>query len=169
MGFETILTTLAVAAAVAGTVVSVKGQEAAADAQAQSQKLQGRLNDIRAQRDKTQQIREARMKRAIIEQNAANSGAGDSSSALGGAGEVTSNLASNIAYINTQQDYGKAISKQGVLGARAQGQEALGEGIAKIGATVFANRQEIGDEYNSVFKSDSAFDPEADASKVFSA
>lgn len=146
MGAETLAITAIVAAvaATAGTVMSIKGNMAQADAMKKEASLKQAQLNIQAQQARTSQIREARIKQAMIIQAGAGQGASDSSAVAGGVAGVTGQLAENLQAINVQAGFGKAYSKINKESASAQGEIALGQGISSIGQTIFSNSKEIG-------------------------
>ncbi len=121
-----------------GAGVSIAGGIGQAGAQKQEIQAQQRMNDLKAGRERIQQIREARIKQGQVQQGAANSGAAMSSSATTGASGVFENAYGNIQYIGYEQQSGQAISTAKQQAANAGGVADIGRGIMEIGGA-FAN------------------------------
>lgn len=138
----------ALAAVAIGTAVSAYGAIEQGNNQKKMARAQQQQQQLQAARERTQQVREARIKMAQIQSTAESQGAGGSSGAIGGAESVVSQANTNLTYINNQEELGNKISdaQQGII--NAQGIQAVGSGISKIGGTVFDNKDEIA----SIFK-----------------
>lgn len=132
-----------IGAAGIGTGVAVHGQSQQLKAAKRGEEAKARLEAIRTKRERTQQIREARIRRAEILQQGANAGVSESSSVQSGASGVYGQAFSNIQYLNQQESAGKAISSARQDEINAQGIQALGKGITDIAM--------IGMQANSVF------------------
>lgn len=150
MGIET-LAIAALAVAVIGTGVEVYGGIKSAEAQSKAEAARRRMEEVRAARERTQQVREARAKVAAIQASSENQGAGESSSAITGAGGVVSSRNANLGFINQQEGIAAQISQANQQNINAQGIATLGAGLAKIGGTVFANRDEVHDIGADIF------------------
>jgi hypothetical protein len=142
-------TIAAIALTLVGTGVGVYGAMEQGAAAKQSERTQQRLQDRRAARERTQQIRQARIQRAQVFAKGANQGAGESSGVQGGAYAASSNAYSNIQYINAQQGYGQAMSRARQRGMDGQGISALGAGLQDLGSTVFTYKDELGDIFGT--------------------
>lgn len=131
-----------------GTIVSGVGAIKNANAQQAQLKAQGRMADVEAQQARLEQVRQSRIARAKIEQAGADQGVGESSSVTTGASGVVGQAESNINYINNQQDIDQAIFKAKSAQVSASGIESLGEGLQKLGGSVFANSDKIKDIFS---------------------
>lgn len=133
----------ALAAVAIGTAVSAYGSIQQGNNQKKMARAQQQQQQLQVARERTQQVREARIKMAQIQSTAENQGAGSSSGAIGGAESVISQQNTNLTYINNQEALGNKISdaQQGII--NAQGVQTVGAGIAKLGGTVFDNKDEI--------------------------
>lgn len=101
---------IAAAATVVGTVMSYQQSRRAADAQedaaeAQRQRMQVEQNmaNLKAEKQKQDQIRRARAERGEVINIGATTGTGSSSGVQGGASSVMSQLGGNLSYMDTQQ------------------------------------------------------------------
>ena len=139
-----IIASIALATMVAGTITSTVGSLKANKAAQGAAKLQAGQAKVEAQRERIKQIRASRAARAQIEQAGANAGA-ESSSAITGAGSVTSQGFGNIQAINSQEAVGQAVGRQYQKQMNAQGVATLGSGVASLGGTIFAGSAEISD------------------------
>lgn len=117
------------------TGIQIFGAVLGMQAQGRAEDAQQRLDSLRTQQDRLQQIRAGRIKRAQVEQAGANQGASDSSGVQGGAGAVTTQMNSNIGFINAQEGYGQAISQAKQDEATAQGISDIGSGLQKVDQT----------------------------------
>ena len=120
----------------AGTVTSFIGQKKAAKAAKRAERARQRQRDVAAQRARLQQVREARIKRAAVEQSASDQGVAGSSSAITGATGIQSQLIANLNFI--EQDIGAAreISRQGTKGIKAQQLAGIGGAVEELGGTI---------------------------------
>jgi len=126
-----------------GTAISAYGQVEAGHAAKDANAGRARQQEVQAAQERTKQIREGRIKRAQIQQVAANTGTADSSSAITGASGVTAQTFGNIQFINDQASIGKSISTAQQKEINAQGTAAVGQGIAQVGGSIFSNREEL--------------------------
>ena len=120
----TVLAASALGVATVGTAYSIYSSERAA-------KSSRRLQRARATQEKRSQLREARIRRANIMNLAANVGTTGSSSALGGAGSIQSQLSGNLSFIDEGLSLQEAISKN-------QQRSQLFGSIANLGSSVFS-------------------------------
>ena len=132
------------ALAAVGTGVSVAGAMGGVAAQKKAEDAQRRMNDLRAARDRTLQMRDARAKAADIQQRGVNQGAGASSSVTTGASGAFDQAYSNIQYIGYEQQTGDAISHAKQQEADAQGVAEMGKGIVDIGGAAAGNAKLLG-------------------------
>ncbi len=136
MGLETALIISAVAA-VAGTGYSIYQGQKAAGAQKKAAQTAAKQEALQNQRQRRQAIREARIKQAAAVNQAVQTGAGTTSGIAGGIGGLQSQLGSNLGYSSQQGGLSNLISKYNQQVIDAQGQAALGQGIATLGGTAF--------------------------------
>jgi hypothetical protein len=95
--------------------------------------LQQRMADVKASREKSKLLREARRTRATLAQNAVNTGVSGSSGATAGQSGVRSQLASGVSFLDQVQSLSQTsnIFAQKAADARATGSafEALNKGV----------------------------------------
>ena len=137
--------------AVAGLGISAVGQfkqqkaaKKAARAQEESLRLQQRSASIRAARERVQQVREARIKRAQAVAGAAIGGTLDSSGLAGGVGGIQSQLGANLAFSQNIEDLGIQATAQNVKASNAQSQSNMWGAVAGFGQSMFSNSSQIG-------------------------
>lgn len=109
---------------VASTVASFAASKSQAKAQKQSIAAQQRISDAQSARERVQAVREARIRRAQILASTGNQGIAPTSSGPAGAvSSISSQLGSNIANINTIQNFAQQASKanQQAVDAKATG------------------------------------------------
>ena len=136
------------AIAIAGTVYSAKQQSKARKSQEKAALLQQQGQEIAAQRERVKQIREARLRRATVENAAGAGGTQQSSSAITGAGSITQQAYNNIGYINVQQGINTQIYQANLDYSRALGKANTGQTIASIGSTIASNGSKISNWYD---------------------
>ena len=127
------LATIAIIAAVGGTVVNAQQQRAAAELQEEANKARARIGDIRAQRERSRAIQEQRVLSARTEASATASGGATSSTTAGAQASLQSQLASNLGFQQTQRAaqgtiFERQQAAQNALQRGAQAQ-ALGQSI----------------------------------------
>ena len=145
-------------ASLAVTAVSAVGQyqasqaqasAAAAGAQAQKEGIaaQQRMAQVDAQRQRLQQVREARIRRGAILSSAGSQGMGPGTSGVvGSVGSVSSQMAQNIGTIGQTQTFAAEASAANQRGADAASAGAQAQATA-------AQWQTIGGISNSIFQS----------------
>lgn len=125
------------AAAVAGTAASISNASKARKASRKQSNFERQIAQNRSTKERRDAIRAARLTSGVIEQNAANQGSSSTSSFLGGLGSITSQLNSNLSFLDTQ----KALSDQASIQAgnvnSAQSKAANWSAVAGLGVTVF--------------------------------
>lgn len=130
--------------AVAGLALSAFGtikQMQAAKQQDKAQKKaaaeQAKLTKAQAARERQQQVRDAVRKRAVIANNAAVQGVGQSSASLGGQSSVASELGGNINYLNQTEQLNLNIGNFNTQATSAGNRAAVYGGVADLGMTAF--------------------------------
>lgn len=132
------MSTAAAIAVVAGAAIQYKGAKDAASARKEQGAVQTasqRNEDVSRQR---QAARQARIKKAQIEQSAESLGTSGSSSATTAISSLSTQVAENKARVSGQQLTAQAISKQSQNAADATVTQALGAGIASVGSQAFS-------------------------------
>lgn len=92
--------TIAVATAAVGTAASVHQSAQARSEQRKAARVERRIQDVKAARERRRAIREARIARADVEAGAQATGAGTSSGAITGSGTIGTQLASNLSFLD---------------------------------------------------------------------
>lgn len=134
-----------------GAGAQIYGAVSGAAAQKEGMQAQQRMENLKAARERTQQVRNARAARAEIQQRGANQGAGMSSSVITGASGVSMEAAQNIQYTGYEQQTGQAMSLARQKQLNAEGVSSIGSGISEVAGTVFNNRKELFDGEDSIF------------------
>lgn len=143
---------LALGVAAVGTGYSIyAGERANKQAKAAATAEQAR-NDLRAARERRDAIRAARVAYGSVAQSAENQGVSASSSALGGQSSITSQIASNISFLDADKFYadqaGQALGKMQTWRSRAS---TAGD-VAGFAMSVFNNADAIQGQFNKIFK-----------------
>jgi len=126
---------LAAGAAVVGTVMSYNAQKDQAKAQKESIAAQGRAAAVEEARKRTQAVREARIKRAMIENAATTQGVGGSGLS-GGTSSVASQMGANIGYSNQMQSFGAQASAANQRAADAGASASMWQGIGSLAGSM---------------------------------
>jgi len=135
--------------AIVGVASFFKQQEAADDAQEaqeRQRRIQERINERNAQRQRITALREERINRASILSNVAPSGitAGGTSAVVGGLGSLTSQFGTNISNINTNLASASAMGDAMTDYYNATGNMQQWQSIGSGASTIFANADAIG-------------------------
>lgn len=96
-----------IAAFVATTLLGINEQRKQVRATREANKLQQRIADVKASRERSKLLAEARIKRARLANLAVQGGVGDSSSAIAGQSQITSQAASGVSFLDQIQTLGK--------------------------------------------------------------
>ena len=126
----------AVVAAGAGVASVVQGKKAA-KAEEKSQETQQKINDLKTARERRSQVRQARAQRSEI---VAGSGAGgtlQSSSSISAAGNVGTQLGSNLSFIDQTQKLSSQASIFNIQAAKASSNATLAKTVAGAGVATF--------------------------------
>ena len=132
------MSTAAAVAFIAGTAISIKGTADAASARKEQGKIQTasqRNEDVSRGR---KAARQARIKRAQIEQAAEGLGTTGSSSTANAVGSLSTQVSENKARLEGQQLTAQAISRQSQKASDAQVTQALGSGISSVASSAFS-------------------------------
>lgn len=119
---------------IATTAISIMQSEKARQAQEEAREKQQTMAEIKAEREKTQAIREARIKRARIANIAGQTGVELSSGAQGAQAVIGSQLGSRLGFQETQTGFARAISQDLSEASSLQGSAATLQGISSIAA-----------------------------------
>lgn len=126
--------TVAAGATVASAVQAGKARKA----QKEQYKYERQLQTNRAAKERVNAVRAARLSQGALMQTASNSGAGESSVALGALGSIQSQLNSNLSFLDTNQKLsnqaGFYASKANIASSKA----ATWQGVAGLGMQIFS-------------------------------
>ena len=160
MGVE--ITTAAVYAAyasaaigAASTVYNVQQQKKAGAAQEEAQDISTAQQKSVDLANRRQQIREERIRRAQIEQAAANQGAGGSSGEAGAISAIGSQVGSNIASISQGQKAAEGIGNAMSAAAGSTQRAQVAQGVANLSGTIF----QASGGFDSIFGGGSGINP----------
>lgn len=119
----------------AATVATAVVQYGAAKDQQKAQKQLQRQAALKAARERIQQIRQARIKAAQIEQQGEGAGVSASSGVQGGVGSVQSQLGSNLNFMDVTQIYGNKATNYLADAAKAN---SLANTISAVGSLAYS-------------------------------
>ena len=134
--------------AIAGAGSAMSSYQSARQ-QKKARRVQSRMADIEAQRQRQAQVREARIKRAQLTAGAQASGVENTSSLAGAQSGLQTELASNLSFINTTQQMGNQAS--GYL-QRAADYGSMGNLFGAVGKV--SNKFVTPDAYANLFRKD---------------
>jgi hypothetical protein len=115
--------------------MSYSAQKDQAKAQKESIAAQGRASAVEEARKRTLAVREARIKRAMIENSATTQGVGGSGLS-GGTSSVASQMGSNIGYSNQMQSFGAQASAANQRAADAGASASMWQGIGSLAGSM---------------------------------
>lgn len=145
----------ALAVTTASTVYSINEQKKAGKAQQEGQDIATAQQKSIDLANRRQQLREERIRRAKIEQAAANQGVGGSSGEAGAISALGSQVGSNIASISQGQVAANGISSAMSRAAGATQRAQVAQGVASLSGTIF----QASGGFGSIFSSDSGINP----------
>lgn len=136
--FTAIAVGIGAAAAVGGTVASIKQQKKAASAAKKQYKYERQMSANQQAKERIDMIRQARLQRGILAQTAANAGAaGESSIALGALGSIASQLNRGLSFLDTNQKLANQASFYASKANIATAKANTAQAISGLGMTVF--------------------------------
>lgn len=153
MGTEVAIAALVVSAA--STAYSISENRQAGKKQQEAQDISTAQQKSVDLANRRQQIREERIRRAQIEQAAANQGAGGSSGEAGAISALGSQVGSNIASISQGQLAATGISNAMSAAASSTQRAQVAQGVASLSGTVFSGAG----GFDSIFSSGSGVNP----------
>jgi len=147
-GFEIFLA----AVAVGGTAKSIQaGQDAAKQSKVAS-RLSQQQQALVAARERRDAIRQARIATAAVTQSGETQGASTSSAAAGGLASITSQLSSNLSFL----DQNKVLADQGTVAfGKMRDAEATASAfgqVAGMAGTAYGNAGQISKSFSTIFK-----------------
>ncbi len=124
-----------------GTAVSIQQNQRAARMRQHAERVAQKRADLQTHRERVKQVREARrLRAATTAQQSAVVGSALSSQALGVQSGIQSQLASNLSFLNQQQQASQAISSLNIQASRAQSQAATAGAIAGVSGDIFETK-----------------------------
>lgn len=124
------MATVAAVAAVIGAGAAVAGTIISARAQSKAAKIQKQQRNLVANRRRREAVRRARIERGDVAATAAFTGTTDTSGAAGAIGSISSQLTSNLSFLDQTVGLGNALAEQ-------QGKATTFGAISKIGRKLF--------------------------------
>lgn len=124
------MATVAAIAAVVGAGAAIAGTVISARARSKAAKIQKQQRNLEANRRRREAVRNARIARGGVINAAALSGLSGSSAEAGATGSITSQLSSNLSFLDQQVGLGNELAEQ-------QGKAATFGSISKIGLNLF--------------------------------
>lgn len=125
---------VAAGATVASAVQAGKARKAAQKQYA----YERQLANNRAAKEKTNTIRAARLQQGALMQTAANSGAENSSVALGALGSIQSQLNSSLSFLDTNQKLSNLAGYQASRANIASSKAQTWAGVSQVGMNIFS-------------------------------
>lgn len=135
---ERILQDPITAAVVVGGVFaagSLEQQRQASRRSRRAQRIQQRQADVQTARERRNQIRQARIQRALTESQGVGADALGSSALAGATGSIQSQLASNVGFLNVQQDLSRQASAANIGAARAATRAGIFSSVSNLALT----------------------------------
>lgn len=126
------------AATVAGTVISATNQAKALREQRKQNRFERQIATNRAQRERRDAIRTARLAAGASTQAAANQGASGTSAALGALGSISSQLNANLSFLDVNQRLSDQASLAAGRANAFMGRAQTGAAISSLGQSVFS-------------------------------
>ncbi len=125
-------------ATVGSTVVGAIEAKKQRKATREATRLQRQIANNKAQRERINTIRQARLARGALEQTGANSGAQLSSIALGSLGSIQSQLNSNLSFLDTNQSLSALSAESTDKAVRHAGNVELAGAVGGISSQIFS-------------------------------
>lgn len=124
------MATVAAVAAVAAVGVQIAGTVLQARAQSRAARAQQQQRTLAANRRRREAVRNARIARGAVVNTSALTGTAGSAGEAGALGSISSQLASNLSFLDTSVGLGNEIASQ-------QGQANIFGSISRIGQSIF--------------------------------
>ena len=125
---------------------AIKAQKKQAAAQQSAAKQQKAMQQMAQQREVRNAIREARIKRGIMTQAGANVGATETSSFIGGAASLQSQLSSNISFLDQQGSMANKASSFLQKASSIEAQQGVWTSAGQLSDTIFGKLQKLQEE-----------------------
>lgn len=137
------ISAIAGALSIAGSVFGLVGQAKQASAAKKAERLREAQMRLEATRQRREQIRRAQVARSSALAAATNQGAGQSSALMGGMAQVQNDGGRNIVATNQDEAIGAGIFKANRQATTGQWYSSLGNGVANLGAAIGNNSDVI--------------------------
>lgn len=142
--FSTIIAGVGIAAAVAGSAVSVNASNQATAASKRAEALRERQMQLEAARSRRQVVRNMLRARSAALVGATAQGASGGSGLAGGYGQIGQQSGENMTGINQGTEIGAGIFSANRDYANAQSLVSFGQGLSSLGGTLMNNSGTIG-------------------------
>lgn len=131
-------------AGLAGTALQYTGQQKAASAQQEAERLRQAQMNSEAIRQRRQALRASIVARGQAVSNASGQGAQDGSGLSGGLAQIQNTAGSNLQATNNGTQLGTGIFQANSQAAQGQTTSALGSGVSSLGGALVKNQEAIG-------------------------
>lgn len=135
-------------AAVIGTAGSIYFGVKSAQSAKEAQKAERKRLRSQQRRQRRQAEREARIRRATVVNAGSQLGATGGSALAGGLASLESQVGTNLAFGNVQSNLANSISRNNQDATTFSGLASLSSDLSGLGATIYSNRERIGNFYN---------------------
>lgn len=142
----------ALGVAAVGTGYSIYAGERGAAQAKKAMKAEQARNDLSAARERRDAIRSARAAYASSQQSAENQGVALSSSSQGGLGSISSQLETNLSFLDQYKVFSDQASSALQKAATWKQRASVAGDIASAGMSVASNATAIKNTFNSIFK-----------------
>jgi len=141
---STIIAGIGLAASVAGTAVTMAGQEQQRKASVRAERLREQQMNLESARQRRSVIRNVLRARAQALVGATAAGAAEGSGLQGGFGQIAQQGGTNMVGINQGQEIGAGIFAANRDMAGGQTLAAFGGGLSSLGGALFSGSESIG-------------------------
>lgn len=142
--FSSIIAGIGLAAGAAGTAVQMSGQKQAQKGAERAEKLREAQMNLDNQRSKRQIIRQSVAARAAALSGATAQGAQQSSGAIGGQQQVTSEAGQSVLAGDQNAQLGASMFSANRQISAGQTRSSFGSGISSLGGSLVSNSEMIG-------------------------
>lgn len=124
--------TAILAATLATTAVSVSQGKKAQAASEKAQAIDTKRQNFQMAREKRKQIRQARAAQAQIQATSFAQGTAATSKTAAISGNIASERAQNLSFLDTSQGFTQAIGRQNIIASRARNAQATTQALGKL-------------------------------------
>lgn len=143
IGVAGLISGASLAVAAVGTGYSIYAGQKSLKEQKKANQAEQARNDLQNARQKRDAIRQARMAYGSAQQSAENQGVSLSSSALGGQGSISSQLSSNLSFLDNYKFLTDQASEHLSNAASYKTNAAVAQDVAGLGFSAFNNSDRI--------------------------